>query len=200
MILALHLRHLLSQNRFCTICPFLESMNDDRVPMIQLSNDGAKPVGETATCYEEGRGRASLWSRYSPVAVVVLSTIFSTVPAVLTWKNTIYTSPRFHVWTTQQRATVKVVVNVLASVLGLLWTWAVCTCFNMAMRSFLSEKSLPLNTLRFYVSISKRSLDWNLPPRLAFLSFIFGTLGVLPIWLWTGSLTPRVVNDQSNPT
>jgi hypothetical protein len=166
-------------------------MNDDRVPMIQLPSDNAKRAGETVTCYEEGHREASLWSRCSPVAVIVISTILSTVPAVLTWKNTRYTSPQFYVWTTQQRATVQVVVNVLASVLGLLWTWAVCACFNMAMRSFLSGKSFPLNTLRYYVSISKRTLDWNLPPRLAFLSFIFGTLGVLPTWLWTGSLTPR---------
>jgi hypothetical protein len=166
-------------------------MNDDRVAMIQLRGDNAKRAGETVTCCEKGCRKASLWSRYSPVAVVVLSTILSAVPAVLTLRNTKYTNPQFYGWTTQQRATMQVVVNVLATLLGFLWTWAVCACFNMAMRPFLSEKSFPLNTLRFYVSISRRTLDWNLPPRLAVLSFIFGILGVLPTWLWTGSLTPQ---------
>jgi hypothetical protein len=166
-------------------------MSDDRVPMIQLPSDNAKRAGETVTCCKKGHRNASLWSRYLPVAVMVLSTILSTVPAVLTWRNTRYTNPRVYDWATHQRATVQVVVSILASLLGLLWTWAVCACFNMAMRSFLSEKSFPLNTLRFYISISKRTLDWNLPPRLVVLSFIVVTLGVVPTWLWTGSLTPQ---------
>jgi hypothetical protein len=189
--LSSHSLHLSSEHRLCTICPFLESMSDDRVPMIQLSSDNAKRAGETVTCCKKGHRNASLWSRYLPVAVMVLSTILSTVPAVLTWRNTRYTNPRVYDWATHQRATVQVVVSILASLLGLLWTWAVCACFNMAMHSFLSEKSFPLNTLGFYISISKRTLDWNLPPRLVVLSFIVGTLGVVPTWLWTGSLTPQ---------
>jgi hypothetical protein len=42
------------------------------------------------------------------------------------------------------------------------------------------------------MSISKRSLDWNLPPHLMILSAFLGTLGILPTWLWTGSLTPQL--------
>ena len=62
-------------------------MTDDRVPMIQIPSANAKRAGETVTCCKKGHRNASLWSRYLPVAVMVLSTILSAVPAVLTWKN-----------------------------------------------------------------------------------------------------------------
>lgn len=159
--------------------------------MMPQSSENTENARIIAACSEPGRRRATFWSRCSPLAVMVLSAMLSAVPMALAFTHAKFTTLQFYDWVTQHRATAQVIINILASLLGLLWTWAVCTSFNMAMRSFLNGKCFPLNKLRLYVSLSRRTLDFNLPPRLAIISSIIWTVGLLPTWLWTGSLTPQ---------
>ena len=118
--------------------------------------------------------------------------MFSSVPAALESTHVTFDNTLLYDLATQRRATVQIVINAMASLLAILWTWSVCAAFNMAVRSFFAERRVSLDALRLYVSISRKAIDLNLPLRLLCVEALLWAIGMLPQWLWTGALTPQI--------
>ena len=153
----------------------------------------ATPTTPTAV-QRSRRARAGPWERTSPVLVSLLSVILCSVLVILHWTHIAFDGhSSLYLFTTHHRATVQVVVNILASILGFIQTFAVFKAFNMTTRQTFAGKELTLNSLRFYVAISKNTWDLNLPLGLLIASAFVCLIAVLPTWFWTGALTPQIV-------
>jgi hypothetical protein len=168
----------------------------DTYPLVDLVpvSPGLEGRATTSKCAGGYLSRASLWQRCAPLCISLLSTALSLLPAVTGWTATTFDAESaLYILVENYRSTVQVIVGILASILGFLWTYAACSTFNLVMRSQLHERRLSLNIFRLYVSFSRRAVDTALPSPLFLAASAIYVLGLLPTWLWTGALTPSVV-------
>ena len=106
------------------------------------------------------------------------------------WKDSL----GFYTLVTTPRVGVQVFIGVLSSILTVLWTYGVCQTINLLTRSKYARQIISINKLRLYTLISQARLDLNLPLRSILICSTFCFLASLPTWLWTGALTPQVVD------
>lgn len=165
---------------------------DSQCPSIPLIKQEARDRNSTPHA-QSGRSRASFRERCSPLLVSFLSIALCSALAVLLWTHSTFDGHSLLYSTaTHHRATVQVVVNILASILGFIQTFAVFKAFNMRMRSMLAGRKLTLDVLRLQVSISKNTFDQNLPFGLLLVSAFVCAFALLPTSFWTGALTPQI--------
>jgi len=134
---------------------------------------------------------AGVWRKLLPLLAITTSSAVAIAVASLQlvqWTGT----PVLYVLVAEHRASVQVFVHILSTILTLLWTYAVCTYFNLIARSRFARQAVSLNTLRLWAAISQARYDSNLPFWWLPVVFCFYAVMVLPAWLWTGALTPQL--------
>jgi len=131
-----------------------------------------------------------LWQRLLPLVAITTSSAIALLIGFFELRG-VRESEYFHHLVSQRRATLQVIVHILSTLLSLLWTFAVCSAFNLFIRASLSRRPISLSRLRLYTAISQARFELNLP-LLSFLGCAtFCVVTVLPGWLWTGALTPQ---------
>jgi hypothetical protein len=96
----------------------------------------------------------------------------------------------------KNRATVQIVVQVLAHILALLQIYSIRTSFNFAMRLYLPGRPTRLNTLGFYTALGLGQIDFSLPFVYLLGTTLFLSLCFVPGALWAGALTPIIGIEQ----
>lgn len=91
------------------------------------------------------------------------------------------------------RATVQIIVQVVAHIIAATQIYCLCTLFNLATRRKLSNEPRSISKLSFWAAVSNHQMDWSLPTRFLLLTIFIGLLSVVPGALWTGAITPVVV-------
>jgi hypothetical protein len=169
----------------------LDSFRKDETPPTIIQHEGVVQPSLKPTRRRQKVGNVERWA---PLTVAAITTAFSATLAGLNWAH--HTLPDTSVLyrvANDHRATVQVVVSILASILSFLWTYAVTTCLNLYLREFLSKRRTPLNHLRLYICMAGFSVKFILPAPLLVLAILWVTFGSLPQWFWTGALTPQEV-------
>ena len=121
---------------------------------------------------DNNKATLGIWERLLPTFAVLVSTGCS----IAIWsmhKTNWRKSGAFYGLVLHQRVAVQVFVNVLASVLAILWSYSICTVMNWTMRRWASFYEISLNKLRVFTLLSQARLDTMLPKRLYAVCALF---------------------------
>lgn len=169
-------------------------MEDESTELVQMQKQAVGKGYEQINNLNTTRRQASPWERQSPIIAIVLSVALSCVPAALDWSHTTFSSnSSLFNFSTNNRASLQVVVTILASIFAFFWTWSVGAVCDLVLRAFLSDRRLSIDQLRLWSSISTRAINFYLSTRLLLIPILVSGIYLLPAWLWTGAITPQVV-------
>jgi hypothetical protein len=98
-------------------------------------------------------------------------------------------------WSASNRVLVQVVIHILSSILGVLWTYPICTVISHWTRYRLSKRSVNLDTLRVWSAVTQARADWNLPWGYMIATLVFLATSYVPAALWAGALTPAFTHS-----
>ncbi|KAA8563728.1 hypothetical protein EYC84_011747 [Monilinia fructicola] len=90
----------------------------------------------------------------------------------------------------QNRASVQIIVQVVAAALGLIQVAAICRLFNYATRIRLKQKAISLDLLNFWNGVNFASMRWDLRWMYLLLLLMFTSSCAIPSALWAGAITP----------
>jgi hypothetical protein len=99
-------------------------------------------------------------------------------------------SGAFYTTVIQNRASVQIVIQIIAATFGLIQVSALCRVFNYATRIRLAQHTIQLRVLSFWSGVSMASVRWSLS--LGYLvPLLFFTLAcAIPGALWAGAISP----------
>lgn len=161
---------------------------------IQLvSNDATDASSTRGTLQRIRDPTIGPWRRFLPTLAVLFTSAcaFTIWSLRLTyWKDSL----GFYNLVVTHRVSVQVFIHVLATFLTVLWIYGVSTTINLLMRLRFANGGVSINTLRMWTLISQARLNINLPFRHFILCACFYAIAVLPAWLWTGALTPQLID------
>jgi hypothetical protein len=83
----------------------------------------------------------------------------------------------FYQLVSANRASVQIVIQVLANALSLIHVTAICRLINYATRIHFSKTTISLDTLRAWVALSMAQMDWDLP-----IAWLLLFRGVFETW------------------
>ena len=92
------------------------------------------------------------------------------------------------------RATAQIVVSLISAVLAGLNVYTITQLLNFATRIHLLQQSLTLTMLKFIEGVATRRFVSGLPVLMCTTSVIIILVFAIPNVLWTGALTPMLVN------
>lgn len=96
----------------------------------------------------------------------------------------------FYRLVTTNRASVQIVIQVLANLLGLIHVTAICRLINYATRIHFRKAAISLNTLRAWVALSEAHMDLDLPILWLLPLILLIAVTLVPSALWAGAITP----------
>lgn len=96
------------------------------------------------------------------------------------------------------RNAVQVIVTIISSTLAASMTSCVTSSINLLRRPRLARKPQTVDSIRLYTALSHNYLDFTLPTSRLIVLLLFWGSTLVPTWLWTGSLTPRVTLAPGN--
>lgn len=91
------------------------------------------------------------------------------------------------------RGSTQLVVQIVASSLGLLHITVLCLLINYTTRLRLAKAPTSLDTLQLWNDLLSQRIDWSLPARYLTLLLIFLGLCTIPAALWAAAITPLSV-------
>jgi hypothetical protein len=92
------------------------------------------------------------------------------------------------------RATAQIIVSIASAIIATLNIYTITKLVNLATRIHLLQQALSLNKLKFIIAALTGRFVHSLPAGLCFTSGLLVFLFALPNTLWTGALTPVVIN------
>ncbi len=90
------------------------------------------------------------------------------------------------------------VVQVLSTILASLQLYVIFTTFEFSSRTHLTRSDATLNTIRFWASVSSKSLNLNLPLKNVLLLLTIVAISTIPASLWAASITPQLSSTSKN--
>ena len=96
----------------------------------------------------------------------------------------------FRQYVEQHRAIASAIGQVLSSALGMLQLYTATTLINAGTRIYINERSVSLDSLKFWTSLIAGRVDGELPLRQMIVTFLFFLVAQAPAALWAGSITP----------
>ncbi|RDW59537.1 hypothetical protein BP6252_12624 [Coleophoma cylindrospora] len=90
----------------------------------------------------------------------------------------------------RDRASVQILVHILAGLLGLAQVSTLRNLVNYYARDMLFQHKLTLDELGFYNALTTSQINWALPKLRLFVLLITAAVALGPSALWTGALTP----------
>ena len=131
-----------------------------------------------------------IWKRVLPLCAIFTTTLLSI--GVDSLQSTAYLDESWlYAWSLHSRASLQVVTFLVATVLGAMWAYAVCTTINFESRLYLRRRVRTLPWLKTVVALSQKRIDWALPTRSMLVTVLFLSLSTVPTALWTGALTAQ---------
>jgi hypothetical protein len=103
-------------------------------------------------------------------------------------------------WIVNNRATVGFFIQILSGFLGLAQIGTLRTIINYRTRQTLTTRSLTLDRINLFVSLSTSQINWALPIPSLFTVLGFAAITSIPAAIWAGALTPTVVEVMLNTT
>lgn len=135
--------------------------------------------------------------QYGLITLAITCTTAISITLVTTRLNKYHSD--FTIFVAENRATVQVIVQVLAHTLAAIQLWVVKTLFNYATRISLRQKRLSLDHYGLWSAASQLIVDWTVQKRYIAGLLLAIMLSLVPGALWTGALTPVEVNDTDLP-
>ena len=133
--------------------------------------------------------------------LLTLSLIFTSIVTILLlcsdrgpWTN----SGHLYDFVESNRASVQLIIGVLAGIFGGFNLYSICALINFSTRLRLFDTSHTLDHLGLWNALCSRRLDWSLPYRFSILLIIFWTLARIPGAIWIGALTPIETSSYSS--
>ncbi|KAF2797974.1 hypothetical protein K505DRAFT_396502 [Melanomma pulvis-pyrius CBS 109.77] len=96
----------------------------------------------------------------------------------------------FYQLVTANRASVQIVIQILANVFGWIHVTAICRLINYTTRIRFNKDAISLDTLRAWIALSMAKMDWDLPIIWLLPLVLFIALTLIPSALWAGAITP----------
>ncbi|KAI9650392.1 hypothetical protein NHQ30_000406 [Ciborinia camelliae] len=132
----------------------------------------------------------TLATRYAGFLGLVSTTIFSSLLLLADQRHTSISGGVVYNAIVQNRASVQIIVQILAAALGLLQVSAICRLFNYATRIRLKQRTISFDLLNFWNGISLASMRWDLSWMYLLLLLTFTSICAVPSALWAGAITP----------
>ncbi|QIX00535.1 hypothetical protein AMS68_006052 [Peltaster fructicola] len=156
-----------------------------------------KPVLLSSTSSRQAiQKRVGISTRIMPLVSALISTVISIMLLATDIQRWALPSDGYLAeYVKTEYPSVSVVVQIIGTLLGFLWTYSVTSAFNLTVRSKLMDLSTNVERLRLYVSVSRKAFDLTLPAWALIISVTFYGITLLPTWLWTGCLTPHIVTE-----
>ena len=133
--------------------------------------------------------------------LLTLSLIFTSIITILLlcsdrgpWTN----SGHLYHFVEGNRASVQLIIGVLAGIFGGFNLYSICALINFSTRLRLFDTSNTLDRLGLWNALCSRRLDWSLPYRFSILLTVFWTLARVPGAIWIGALTPIETSSYSS--
>jgi len=133
--------------------------------------------------------RFSSWKGFAIFFSLLLTTAISSTLLVGYQRGWVLSSSLYDI-VSKNRASVQIVIQLLANGFALCQVTTLCTLINRATRLHFSRTKASMNDLQFWSHLCTPSMSWQLPLGylLPLLSFIGLTL--VPSALWAGALSP----------
>jgi hypothetical protein len=93
-------------------------------------------------------------------------------------------------WIAANRASVQLIVQVLAGLLGVAQVSCVRGMVNFSVRRALTQHAMTLDRLGLYNSLSTSQINWSLPAPALLAILITALAALAPAAVWAGALTP----------
>ncbi|KAB8077640.1 hypothetical protein BDV29DRAFT_198435 [Aspergillus leporis] len=102
-------------------------------------------------------------------------------------------------WISANRATTQLIVQTLASLLGLALVTTLRTMANFWARNWLTRRPMLLDTVAFFSSMTTSQINWSLPGIRLPALLLTALLALVPAAVWAGAITPiiTVLADQT---
>ena len=98
------------------------------------------------------------------------------------------------------RANIQTSVQVVSHLLGLAHTIVLTTCLSNRTRLRLESRSVSLDRLQWWSTMSSQRIDWSLPPQFLCFSILFVAASFIPAALWAGAITPISITKTVQST
>lgn len=152
--------------------------------LLPASKDGSKYA--TTLIKESGPNHLSKFNIF--YTLVLTTTIACLLVAANLLESTM--SSRAYQLVITNRASVQIIVQILANLLGLIHVTSICRLINYTTRIRFRSTAISLDELRAWIALSMAQMDWGLPMAWLLPLVVFITLSVIPSALWTGAITP----------
>jgi hypothetical protein len=80
----------------------------------------------------------------------------------------------------EHQATTQLIIQIIAGILGLIQTSALCEVINTIIRRHLQSHIFTLNTLHFWISVAQKRMDWGVSPKFLVPLVTFVVLTAVP--------------------
>lgn len=132
----------------------------------------------------------TLISRYVGFLGLICTTIVSSLLLIADQRHVSMSGGIIYDGIVQNRASVQIIVQVVAAALGLIQVAAICRLFNYATRIRLKQKAISLDLLNFWNGVNFASMRWDLRWMYLLLLLMFTSSCAIPSALWAGAITP----------
>lgn len=102
-------------------------------------------------------------------------------------------------WISANRATTQIIVQTLASLLGLTLVATVRSLANFWARNWLTQRPMLLDTVAFFSSMTTSQINWSLRGIRLPALLLTALVALVPAAVWAGAITPilTVLTDET---
>lgn len=140
-------------------------------------------------------GNATLFDRIAPVTALVVSFIVS---IIVIFFSSVRALGGFRDNIEDHRTTVSVVVQLLATVMGLLQINILTGVIRASFSLYISTKPIRLDTIGLFNALIIPRVPWSLPWTSIFIALSMLIVAQGPGALWAGAMTPIITSKTSN--
>ncbi|KAL1968220.1 hypothetical protein VTN77DRAFT_2055 [Rasamsonia byssochlamydoides] len=134
----------------------------------------------------EGRRDETWLAKYLAGAGLMLPACLSSALLVMNHKN--WTRPVSYI--EDHRSLVGILVQVISHLLGMVYTYALCTTINLSARASFTRHPVSLDSIKLINALCGQRPDLSLPWRGRLTALAFYALTLFPAALWAGAITP----------
>lgn len=133
------------------------------------------------------------WPKYILVPGLIVTTTLAILLATGLGLNWVIYGETYDI-VQKNRASVQLVVQLLAGILGSIHVFTLSTIINYSTRIVLARQTISLDHIGYWTALCSTRLDLSLPKKSLILVVGFCCVTILPSALWTGALTPIAVS------
>ena len=144
---------------------------------------------------KRARGYQSTLSKFSLFPGLIVTTAISAA-LVYGYEHGPYINDTLYDFIDDWRSIVQAILSVLTHMLGFASLYVLTSVVNFSTRIFLTQQAPSLDRVKWWKSVSSKSIDFSLPLKFLLPVVLFFAFTLLPAFLWTGALTPNLVSGN----